>query len=53
MDLIIMCHVSKLSQKWGQRPKPKRDIFAGTKTTEKLQGLKPKRSIFAGTKTIF
>jgi len=28
-----MCHVCKSSQKWGQGPKPKRDIFARTKTT--------------------
>jgi len=46
--------VCKSSLKWGQGPKLKRGIFAGTKNNKKkLQGLKPKRGIFAGTKTIF
>jgi len=54
MGSVIMCDVSKSSQKWGQGPKPKRDIFAGTKNNKFfLQGLKPKRDIFAGAITIF
>jgi len=54
MGSVIMCHVYKSSQKWGQGPKPKPDIFVGAKSNKKnLEGLKPKRDIFARTKTIF
>jgi len=54
MGSVIVCYVCKSSLKWGQGPKPKRDIFVGAKNNKKkLQGLKPKRDIFAGTKTIF
>jgi len=54
MGSVIMCHVCNSSQKWGQRPKPKRGIFAGTKNyKKKIQGLKPKQDIFAGINTIF
>jgi len=44
MGLVVMCHVCKSSQKWGQGPKPKQSIFAGSKNNnkKKLQGLKPK-----------
>jgi len=42
MGSVIMCHVCKWSLKWGQGPKPKRDIFAGTKNNKKITGTKTK-----------
>jgi len=53
MGPVIMCHVCKSSQKWGQGLFSKTKKFAGTKNNFFLQGLKSKRDIFAGTKTIF
>jgi len=54
MGSVVMCHMCKSSLKWGHGPKPKQDIFAGTKNNNFfLQGLRPKRGIFAGTKIIF
>jgi len=32
---MVMCHVCKSLQKWDQGPKPKRNIFAGTKNYKK------------------
>jgi len=54
MGPVIMCHVYKSSQKWGQRLFKKTKNFAGTKNKKKnLQEPKLKRGIFARTNAIF
>jgi len=54
MGPVIMCHVCKSSQKWGQDYFKKQNFLQGPKTNFVfLQGPKLKRHIFAGTSAIF